>query len=80
MNNKGKVKTKSECGATSTAPKSTSHTKRTEYGKDCTFKLDKKFLRIEYPGIVQNVDKAVETFGGIERIEMVKFRTMKSMF
>ncbi|XP_057671656.1 general transcription factor 3C polypeptide 5 [Diorhabda carinulata] len=35
------------------------------------YKLDRKFVRIEYPGIVKNVSKAIETLGGIGNIEMV---------
>lgn len=73
MNNKENENT-TKCGATSTAPNSADHSKQTEHGKECRFKLDKKLLRIEYPGAVQNVDKAMETFGGIERVEMVKFK------
>lgn len=45
--------------------------KQTEHGKKHTFKLDTKFVRIEYPGLVKNVDKAIDTLGGIKRIEMV---------
>lgn len=36
-----------------------------------TFKLSKKILRIEYPGFVKNINKAIDTLGGINRIEMV---------
>lgn len=45
--------------------------KTTEHGKKHTFKLDKKLVRIEYPGLVKNIDKAIETLGGMNRIEVV---------
>lgn len=35
------------------------------------FRLTRKFVRIEYPGIVKNVPKALETLGGIYNVETV---------
>lgn len=66
-----------------TTTKSGSTSKATEDGKiqqskQCKFKFDKKFLRIEYPGIVQNIDKALDSFGGIERVEMVMLKIIKT--
>lgn len=74
MNNERQENT-TECGATSKA----TNDRKIQHGKEHTFKFDKKFLRIEYPGVVQNIDKAMETFGGIERVEMVKVKTIKSI-
>lgn len=34
-------------------------------------KFDKKLICIKYPGNVVNVDKAIETLGGISSISMV---------
>lgn len=33
--------------------------------------FSRKFVCIQYPGIVQNVDRMIETLGGIENIETV---------
>lgn len=46
--------------------------KQIEHAKNFTYKLDKKLVRIEYPGLVKNLNKAMDTLGGINRIEMVK--------
>lgn len=35
------------------------------------FPSDKKFLSIEYPGNVVNIDNAVRTLGGIEELSRV---------
>lgn len=40
--------------------------------KNYTFKLEKKFIRIEYPGLIKNIDKAMDTLGGINGIELVR--------
>jgi hypothetical protein len=32
-----------------------------------------QFLSVEYPGIIQNLDKALETLGGVEKIQEVRF-------
>ena len=37
---------------------------------------DKKLLSIEFPGIVDDVDKAVRCLGGIETIEKVNCKAM----
>lgn len=33
--------------------------------------IKKKFVRVEYPGVVKNVNKAIETLGGIKSLELV---------
>lgn len=33
--------------------------------------INRKLLRIEYPGIVDNIDKALDTLGGISNVELV---------
>lgn len=43
-----------------------------QQSQDDIFKVEKKILRIEYPGFVQNINKALETLGGINKIESVK--------
>lgn len=35
--------------------------------------LSRKLLCIEYPGMVENADKMIETLGGMHSIEMVQF-------
>lgn len=40
----------------------------------CIIKIDKRLVRIEYPGKVTNVVKAIETLGGINSIETVRSR------
>lgn len=37
--------------------------------KNCLYKFDNTLVRIEYPGLVKNVDKAIESLGGIEEIQ-----------
>lgn len=38
-----------------------------------------EYLCIEYPGIVKNVDKALETLGGFEKIQAVRPQKMRSL-
>lgn len=35
-------------------------------------KINTKIVRIEYPGIIQNTERAIETLGGICNIEKVR--------
>lgn len=39
-----------------------------------TFKIDKKIVRIEYPGNIRSIDRAMDTLGGLNNIEMVKIK------
>ncbi|XP_044266481.1 general transcription factor 3C polypeptide 5 [Tribolium madens] len=36
---------------------------------NCILQINKRLIRVEYPGEVKNVNKALETLGGIEQIE-----------
>lgn len=38
---------------------------------NCYVLVQRKLVRVEYPGFVKNVDKALETMGGIENLENV---------
>lgn len=41
--------------------------------------LNKSLVCIEYPGIVQNVDKMLDTLGGIRQLSMVFILKKKSL-
>lgn len=41
-----------------------------DYNIDSFF-VNKKILRIEYPGKIGNVENALETLGGISKLELV---------
>jgi hypothetical protein len=36
--------------------------------------FDKQFILVEYPGVVENVDKAIRTLGGLENISTVSYK------
>jgi hypothetical protein len=38
---------------------------------NCIIRINKRLVRVEYPGEVKNINKAVETLGGLESIESV---------
>jgi len=38
--------------------------------KNCLYTFSDSLIRIEYPGYVQNIEKAIETLGGIQQIYM----------
>lgn len=42
-----------------------------EQGGNHKSKIHTKFVRIEYPGIIHNTERAMDTLGGIHNIEMV---------
>lgn len=45
-----------------------------KHPKHRKLKIDKKIVRIEYPGIIQNTDRALDTLGGINKIEKVRIK------
>lgn len=44
---------------------------------NCIMNIEKRLVRIEYPGEVKNVDKAIETLGGLDNIENVSLSHFK---
>lgn len=43
------------------------------YNKDYYSDFSKKLIRIQYPGVVENVDKMVDTLGGMSKIGNVGY-------